>query len=342
MNPRTGYSYDDVLLQPARSAVDSRADVVLGTSLGGVRVDTPLVSSPMDTVTGVELAQELGDLGGLGCLHRFQSVRDQAVEAEAVVAAGVPVAGAVGIEPGYTDRADALVTAGVDMLMVDVAHGHLERTIEAVKVLAERYECTIVAGNVATKNGARDLVRAGADVVKVGIGNGSHCTTRKVAGVGVPQLTAISDARAGVGDDAAIIADGGVRNPGDAVKALVAGADAVMFGREFAATYEAPGEVVEKDGREMKKTRGMSTSEANEDRPDTDTNIPDVDEGVSAYTPIDGSVEDVVTRYCGGLRSGFSYCGGHSVEEARENTTFIEVNDGARLREGAHGVYRED
>jgi IMP dehydrogenase len=335
---RTGLSYGDVLLVPQRSPVDSRSDVDLSTRLTpSIDLTTPLVSAAMDTVTEAELAIELSRAGGLGVLHRFLTVEEQASQVERVAAAGERVAAAVGINEDYVARSAALVAADVDALVVDVAHGHLERTIAAVEELAEEFpETDLVAGNVATPAGVEDLAAAGADCVKVGIGPGSHCTTRKIAGAGVPQLTAVDDcATAAEGLDATICADGGIRTSGDAVKALMAGADTVMLGSLFAGTEEAPGAVVEVDGTRYKRSRGMATTAAAEARDDKGADV-GADEGVEALTPYKGPVATVAEEFCQGIRSGLSYCGGHGINRARDRAEFIRVAPGAKEREGFH------
>ena len=335
---RTGLSYGDVLLVPQRSPVDSRSDVDLSTRFTpGIELETPLVSAAMDTVTEAELAIELSRAGGLGVLHRFLTVDEQAAQVERAAAAGERVAAAVGINEDYAARSDALVAAGADALVVDVAHGHLDRTIAVVEEIADAFpETDLVAGNVATPAGVADLAAAGADCVKVGIGPGSHCTTRKVAGAGVPQLTAVDDCATAAEDlDATVCADGGIRTSGDAVKALMAGADTVMLGSLFAGTREAPGAVVEVDGTRYKRSRGMATTAAAEDRDDKGADV-GADEGVEAMTPFKGPVATVAEEFCQGIRSGLSYCGGHTVERARAKAEFIRVAPGAKEREGFH------
>jgi len=335
---RTGLSYGDVLLVPKRSAVDSRNDVDLSTTLTpSVELETPLVSAAMDTVTEAELAIELSRAGGIGVLHRFLEPDEQAAQVERVVAEGEQVGAAVGIDEDYVDRSAALVEAGVDALVVDVAHGHMERTLDAVAALADEFPDTdLVAGNVATPAGVEDLAAAGADCVKVGIGPGSHCTTRKVAGAGVPQLTAVDDCADAAGEaGVTICADGGIRTSGDAVKALMAGADTVMLGSLFAGTAEAPGATVEVDGDRYKRARGMATTAAAEERDDKEEDV-DADEGVESLTPYKGPVADVVEEFCAGIRSGLSYCGGHTIPEARENAEFVRVAASAKEREGFH------
>ena len=337
-NVRTGLSYGDVLLVPQRSPVDSRADVDLTSPLTpSLDIDTPLLSAAMDTVTEADLAVALGRAGGFGTIHRFLTPDEQAAHVGRVVAEGQPVGAAVGINEDYVARSEALVAAGVDALVVDVAHGHLERTIDAVETLAGEFpDTSLVAGNVATPAGVRDLAAAGADCVKVGIGPGSHCTTRKVAGAGVPQLTAVDDCATAAEDlDVTICADGGIRTSGDAVKALMAGADTVMLGSLFAGTAEAPGAVLEVDGTRYKRSRGMATTAAAEERDDKADDV-SADEGVEALTPFKGPVETVAGEFCAGIRSGLSYCGGHTVPAAREKATFIRVAASAQEREGFH------
>jgi IMP dehydrogenase len=187
-NLRTGLSYGDVLLVPQRSPVDSRSDVDLSTNLTpNIELDTPLLSAPMDTVTESELAIALSRAGGFGTVHRFMTVEEQAEEVRAVKEAGELVGAAVGINEDYLDRTEAVVDAGVDCVVVDVAHGHLEKCLDAVRRIRQEFpDAELVVGNVATKAGVEDLYEVGADCVKVGIGPGSHCTTRKVAGPGSP------------------------------------------------------------------------------------------------------------------------------------------------------------
>ncbi|NUC70781.1 guanosine monophosphate reductase [Haloterrigena sp. SYSU A558-1] len=335
---RTGLSYGDVLLVPNRSPVDSRSDVDLSTHLTpSVELETPLVSAAMDTVTEAELAIALSRAGGFGVLHRFLTPTEQSEQVARVKDAGEQVGAAIGIDEDYVGRSAALVEAGVDALVVDVAHGHMERTIDAVERLREEFpETDLVAGNVATPAGVEDLAAAGADCVKVGIGPGSHCTTRKVAGAGVPQLTAVDDcAEAAEALEVTVCADGGIRTSGDAVKALMAGADTVMMGSLFAGTEEAPGAVVEVDGTRYKRSRGMATTTAAEKRDDKEENVR-ADEGVEALTPYKGPVADVVEEFCAGIQSGLSYCGGHTIPAAREKAEFIRVAASAKEREGYH------
>ena len=336
---RTGLSYGDVLLVPQRSPVDSREEVSLSARFTpDLELETPLVSAAMDTVTEAELATALSRAGGLGVLHRFLTPAEQATQVREVVASEERVAAAVGIDEDYVDRAERVLEAGAAAVVVDVAHGHLERTIDAVAQLRSAFpDAELVAGNVATPEGVADLVAAGADCVKVGVGPGSHCTTRTVAGAGVPQLTAVDDcARAAREYGVTTCADGGIRSSGDAVKALMAGADTVMLGRLFAGTAESPGAVVERDGERYKRSRGMATTAAAEARGDKDEGV-SADEGVEALTPYTGPVAAVAEEFCAGIRSGLSYCGGHTIPEARAKAEFVRVAPSAKELEGYHG-----
>ena len=342
MPHQTGLSYDDVLAVPQRSSVDSRDDVDLTTRLAdGLELSVPITTAAMDTVTETEMARAVADAGGLGVVHRFLPIDEQARMIRSVADDGLDAAGAVGIAESYLDRAAALVDAGAGLLVLDVAHGHMDRAIEATADLADAFpETPICAGNVATEAGVSDLAAAGADCVKVGIGPGSHCTTREVTGFGVPQFTAVdrcADAAREAGVTA--IADGGIRGSGDAVKALLAGADAVMMGGFFAGCEESPGEIVEIDGQRYKRSRGMSTAAAAEDREDKDGAV-EADEGVEAVTEYTGPVEPRLAEFAAGIRSGLSYAGAHDLQAARENAEFMSVHGTTKHRNGAHGFAR--
>lgn len=314
------FSYDDLLLKPKKSSVTSLSNVDTSTKVAGIDLGMPILSAPMDTVTEQELADSLAREGGLGVVHRFLTVDEQVEHVKGVS----PVAGAVGLDE--FSRAEALVDAGVDLIVADIAHGHHEPFLEFVEELSTRFSVPVCAGNVATLEAAQDLSDAGADVVKVGVGSGAACTTREMTGAGVPQFSAVRNCSS---VDADIVADGGIRKPGDANKALMAGADAVMVGSVLGDTFESA-----RDG----EFRGMSTKAAAEDRSDRDLKESDgyeegevMDYGENCY------VEDVVDRYRGGLRSGISYCGADNLSDAKENAEFVRVSNSTVFRNGAHG-----
>jgi IMP dehydrogenase len=255
---------------------------------------------------------------------------------------------AIGIRPEDVLRAAAGVKAGVDVLVVDVAHGHLDRVLEIVRQLKAEFPATpVIAGNVATAAGVADLATAGADAVKVGVGSGSICITRVVTGFGVPQLTAIAEcAEAGGQAGVPIIADGGIRNSGDITKALAAGAGTVMLGSLLAGTDESPGAAVIRNGRRFKIVRGMASLTANVARKqiegaeelEPDEWVEVVPEGVEAVVPYRGSVADIVHQLVGGLRSGMSYGGARTVTELAESAEFIRISPAGREESGVHDV----
>jgi IMP dehydrogenase len=458
--PRLGLTYDDVLLVPRRSRVRSRRDVSTRVRFTpGIELQIPIVSANMDTVTTAPMAIALAQLGGIGVLHRFLSIEEEAADVRRVkrflshvvaepytvapeltlaqaraeaerldvtgflvvggdglllgvltardLAAGEPgdsvadlmtplerlviaqpgigledakrllhrnrveklplvdddgraaglvtlrdlasveqypnatrdeqgrlrVAAAIGVRGDFLDRAEALVASEVDALVLDIAHGHADSALDAVRELKAAFPSVeVVAGNVATADGLSDLVEAGADAVKVGIGPGYACTTRLVAGVGVPQLTAVMDcAEAARTTGAPLIADGGIRRPGDVAKAVAAGASTVMVGSLFAGRVESPGDVVRRRGQLFKVYRGMASRSAAETRLAVEGRGDSLDqyvaEGEEMEFPLAGPVADVVEDLVGGLRSGMSYADAGSVEEFWEKASFVRQTE---------------
>jgi IMP dehydrogenase len=261
------------------------------------------------------------------------------------------VAAAVGVRPGDIERALACVNAGADALVVDIAHGHSDNAINMVRALKERFpHIDVVGGNVATAEGVRDMVEAGADAVKVGVGAGSICITRIVTGFGVPQLSAVAEcAEAGQALGVPIIADGGIRTAGDITKALAAGASTVMLGILLAGTDEAPGANVVRNGQRLKIVRGMASLTANIDRQEIERGHevdPDdwehvVAEGVEAMVPVRGPAKDIVYQLVGGLRSGMSYAGATTLPELWANAEFTRITSAGKAESGAHDVTME-
>lgn len=258
------------------------------------------------------------------------------------------VGAAIGVRPGFLDRAAALLAAGADVLVVDIAHGHSENAIRAIRALRQHFgDIELIAGNVATAQGVRDLVEAGVDAVKVGIGSGSICITRIVTGFGVPQLTAIIEcAKAGRELGIPIIADGGIRNSGDVVKALAAGASSVMIGSLLAGTHEAPGITLLRNGRKYKASRGMASLTATMSRPaeGPGTEVEEAEweevvaEGIEAAVPYRGSVDEVLQQLVGGLRSALSYCGAFNIPELQEKAEFMQITNAGLRESGPHDV----
>ncbi len=348
-NIRLGLSYDDVLLIPQHSHVGSRSEVDLSTQITPrIKIKLPLISINMTDVTGPKMAIALGKLGGLGFLHRFVSSDEQADMVTKVKKEKVLVGAAVGIRNDYISRAEKLVKAGVDVLTVDVAHGAMQRTIDATKRLKRKFgkKVDIISGVVATYEGAVDLFKAGADSVRVGVGPGTICTTRITTGVGVPQITAIMEAtKAAKKYKKTILCDGGTKNSGDIVKGLAAGASAVVIGSQFAGTNEAPGKVIVRRGKKFKAYNASTSLVEKKNHvktlKNTNKNYLSHIEGVKAIVPYKGSVAKVVQTMQAGIRSGFSYCGAKNIKELWKNAQFIQITQLGVRESGAHDVLVE-
>lgn len=466
---KEGLTFDDVLLVPKLSNVKSRKDVNVATNLSkNIKLNIPILSANMDTVTEADLAIALARLGGMGIIHRFLTIQQQVDEVKKVKRAEsflieqpytlspdktlkdakeimgnnhhhvtgllvtnrdnklvgiltkrdvlfetdlnkkvkdlmtkklitapygtnlekakeilkenkieklplidkvgrlkglitvsdivkteehplaakdnkgrLRVGAAIGVKSDFLDRAEALIKAGTDILVVDIAHGHSEHAIKTIKEIKKNFsDIEIIGGNVATKQGAEDLISAGADVIKVGVGPGSVCTTRIVTGSGVPQLTAIMEcSEVAKKYNIPIIADGGIKNSGDITKALVAGASTVMIGNLFVGTEESPGISIHKDGKKFKIYRGMAAFGASTGRKEREIGKWDeedvndfVPEGVESLVPYRGYLREVVHQLIGGLRSGMSYCGAMNLIELRKNAEFVKMTK-AGMRE---------
>ncbi len=369
---RTGLTFDDVLLVPRRSGIRSRSDVSLESSLTKrIRVRLPVIAANMDTVCETEMAIAMARLGGIGIIHRFLTIEAQSAMVAKVKASEVSVGAASTGEPPQTGRSArgnallvgaavgtdhdaltrslALVDAGVDVLVLDIAHGHAEHAIDVLaEIKAAHPEVDVIAGNVATRHGASDLVAAGADAIKVGVGPGGVCTTRLVAGVGVPQLTAISDCSGltdASGTPVPVIADGGIRASGDIAKALAAGASTVMMGSMLAGTKESPGDLEQSDRGLVKRVRGMASFEALEARAAREGESIDAEyfeqrapEGVEGLVPYRGEVAKVLGSLMAGVRSGMSYSDARSIEEFWVKAEFIRVTPAALAMNRPHAT----
>jgi IMP dehydrogenase len=319
----TALTYDDVLLLPQYSDIRSRSEVDISIDLGnGLNLDLPIFSSPMDTISETMMAEAMSNAGGSAILHRYNTIEEQVQMVREAKEREVSNIGfAIGIDGGYLDRAEECVKAGATFVCVDVAHGHHLKMREALKNL--RYELGseihIMAGNVATLKGINDLADWGANSVRCNIGGGSICSTRIQTGHGHPGLQTIFDC-ARTHRDVTIIADGGIRNSGDIVKALAAGADAVMLGSLLAGSRETPGEVLTDGlGKKFKTYRGMASKEAQLDWRGRYSSF----EGVSATVPYRGKVKNVLADLEKGIRSGLSYSGCRSIHELQHRAHFV-------------------
>ena len=470
---KTGYTFDDVLLIPQRSTISSRKDTNLQSNLTkNIRLNIPIVSANMDTVTESSMAIKIASLGGIGIIHRFMTIDEQISEVLSVkrsegivieqpitigregtvgqvkelmslhkiggiivkdnsnkllgivtkrdlffeyedeksvqdvmtkdlitavegtslddaktifinnkieklpivnstgelvglitskdiykrdkfpISSKDPkgrlmVGAAIGVRDEDVERAVKLTEAGVDTLVIDIAHGHSDHTINMISKIKDKIGKTyIIVGNVATGEGTKDLIEAGADAVKVGVGSGSICITRIVTGAGVPQLTAILDCVSTAKDyKVPIIADGGIRNSGDITKAIAAGASTVMIGSMLAGTDESPGIIVSRPNGRYKMTRGMASLGAAVDRRIKETKSMDeeemleyVPEGVEALVQYRGQASEVVGKLVGGLRSGLSYCNSKDINELQTNRKFIRITGAGKAESGAHDV----
>ena len=262
---------------------------------------------------------------------------------------GRPLVGAaVGVKGDFLERSESLLESGVDVLVVDIAHGHSENAMSTIRNIKKAFpDCELIAGNIATAHGAEDLIKAGVDAVKVGVGSGSICITRVITGSGVPQLTAVMDcAKIGKDYGIPIISDGGTRTSGDATKALAAGASSVMIGSMLGGTDESPGTVLTKNGKRFKVYRGMASLAASIGRKSKETGSISLDddlndyvaEGVEAMVPYKGTVTDILKQLTGGVRSGLSYCGAHTIPQMQENAEFIKMSRAGFAESQPHDV----
>jgi len=332
-----GLTFDDVLMIPKKSEVKSRRDPTLKSYLTKTKLlETPIISANMDTVTEASMAIAMFKMGGLGILHRFMNLDQQVEQVRLVKEAGAPIISAsIGVNGDYKERADLLVKAGVNLITIDIAHGHSVHMMDTLKWLKDKFSgIEVIAGNLATPEGAIDLIEAGADAIKVGIGPGSMCTTRIITGAGVPQLTAIAlCAEAAESYGIPVIADGGIRTSGDMVKAFAAGANIIMLGSMLAGTIETPGDII--NGK--KQYRGMASKKAQISwRGDMPQGM--APEGESTFVGVKGHVADVIFELIGGIRSGMSYVNASTIEELKQNAYFMEMSTNGISESRAHGV----
>ncbi|MDR3143931.1 MAG: IMP dehydrogenase [Puniceicoccales bacterium] len=353
-------TFDDLLLIPRYSDVTPDMVDVASNLTPSIRINVPLISAPMDTVTEANMAIAMAQQGGVGVIHRNMAIGEQKNEVANVKQhlAGnelpnacrdsrgkLLVGGAVGVGVDCLPRAEALLSVHVDFIVVDSAHGHSANVIRSIIEIKKAWpDCPLIAGNVVTAEGAKAVFDAGADTVKVGIGAGSICTTRIVSGVGVPQITAIfevSKVAAKMGK--CLVADGGIRYSGDIVKAIAAGADCIMCGNLFAGCDEAPGEeIASDDGRRHKVYRGMGSEDAmcsgSADRYFQSQSKKFVPEGIVGRVKCKGPVGDIAYQLAGGLRSGMGYVGAANVKALKKNAKFVRIHTAGLLESHTHGV----
>ncbi len=337
MKFKQSLSFDDVLLVPKMSDISSRSEIDTSSDLGdGILLSLPIISSPMDTVTENSMTVAMDRSGGLGIIHRYNTIEDQcAIVRDAQEMGASNIGAAIGVSGDYIERARSLKRAGATMLCIDIAHGHHTLMRHALTTLRNTlgHDIHIMAGNVATKKGYEDLVSWGASSVRVGIGGGSICSTRVQTGHGVPTFQSVLDcADSALTGEIPIVADGGIKNSGDIVKAIAAGADAVMIGSLISGTEESPGEKITRDGLVYKEYRGMASSRAQISWRGRVASR----EGVAALVPYKGPVEGILKSLEAGIKSGLSYTGCRSISKFQATCEMILQTSAGIVESNTH------
>ena len=349
MDPiKEALTFDDVTMTPKYSEV-LPSEVDTSTQLSAnLTLKIPLLSSAMDTVTESKMAIAIAKAGGIGVIHRNLNIKKQIEEIKKVKKLKLLVGAAVGAGPLELERAEAILKEKVDLIVVDTAHGHSKKVAEIIKQIKKlkTNKTTLCAGNIATAEAAKFLIKLGVDILKVGIGPGSICTTRLVAGIGVPQLSAILEVKKSVKNiKTKIISDGGIKYSGDIAKALCAGADAVMIGSLFAGSTETPGKLIKKNGKFFKSFRGMGSvgamNKGSADRyfqtkqKDTSKYVP---EGVEGFVKYKGDVKSIIFKLIGGLKSSMGYLGSRKVLNLKNKPNFVKITKAGFYESMVHSV----
>ena len=341
-------TFDDVTLAPKYSQIlPSEVDTSIKLT-ASLKLKIPLLSSAMDTVTESKMAIAIAKAGGLGIIHRNLDIKNQVIEIKKVKKKNLLVGAAVGAGPNEFKRAKTILKENIDMIVVDTAHGHTKKVSEIIRFIKKikTKKTVLCAGNIATAEAAKFLIKLGVDIIKVGIGPCSICTTRLVAGIGVPQLSAILNVRNGIKNkNIKIISDGGIKYSGDLAKAFAAGADAVMIGSLFAGTDETPGKLVRRNGKILKSFRGMGSigamNKGSADRyfqskqNDTSKYVP---EGVEGFVKYKGKVGNIIYKLVGGLRSSMGYLGSKEIKNLRNKPQFVKITKAGFYESMVHNV----
>ena len=341
-------TFDDVTLTPSYSEIlPSEVDTSIKLTKY-LKLKTPLLSAAMDTVTESKMAIAIAKAGGIGVIHRNLDIKNQIKEIRKVKKQKLLVGAAVGAGPQEFKRAKAILKQDIDLIVVDTAHGHTKKVSEIIKYIKKNKnrKIALCAGNIATAEAAKFLIKLGVDIVKVGIGPGSICTTRLVAGIGVPQLSAIISVKNGIKNkNIKIISDGGIKYSGDLAKAFAAGADAVMIGSLFAGTDETPGRLIKKNGKMFKSFRGMgSVGAMNKGSADRYFQIKQKDsskyvpEGVEGFVKYKGKVELIIYKLIGGLKSSMGYLGSKVISKLRYKANFVKITKAGFYESMVHNV----
>lgn len=342
---KTALSFDDVLLVPGYNDIKSRSDVTLETDVAGVDLGLPIIAANMPSVCEADMAIALADAGGMGIIHRMQSIEHQCDQVVAAAFHG-EVGGAIGIGDDWKDRTESLIGARASMICLDVAHGHQSRVMDVALEFLDSYKLPLIIGNVATGFSARHFAKEINDLdhcrvaLKVGVGGGSVCTTRIKTGFGVPTLQSVVDIYEVLDDlnsDMSIIADGGIKSSGDIVKALAAGADAVMLGSLLAGTREAPGDVIKDDktGLKYKVYRGAASYGAKK----AHFGEAEYVEGAERLVPYKGHVGKTLTSLSDGIKSGLTYCGVDNITDLLDESEFVRITAAGYKESLPHGIF---
>ena len=340
-------TFDDVALVPQYSSVLPSETITSTKLANNLILQTPLISSAMDTVTESEMAIALSKSGGIGIIHRNLSIEKQVKEVKKVKKNNFLVGGAIGVNSKDIERADELSKAKVDIIVIDTAHGHTQKVLYMIKKIKKKLKkCVLCAGNIATGKAAKFLADSGVDIVKVGIGPGSICTTRLVTGIGVPQLSAVLQVKKALKNyKTRIISDGGIKFSGDLAKAIAAGADAVMIGSLFSGTTESPGKIFKHKGKLFKNFRGMgsvgamSIGSADRYYQKKFKNISKyVPEGVEGIVKFKGPVNKIIYNLIGGLKSSMGYLGAKTIKDLQKNGEFVKITKAGFYESMVHNV----
>ena len=349
MDPiKEALTFDDVTLAPKYSEI-LPSEVNTNVSLSkNLKLKIPILTSAMDTVTESQMAIAIAESGGIGIIHRNLKIDNQIKEIRKVKSKKLLVGAAVGTGPLEYKRAHTILKENIDLIVIDTAHGHTKKVADIIKKIKKikPKKTSLCAGNVATTEAAKFLVRLGVDIIKVGIGPGSICTTRLVAGIGVPQLSAILEVKKGVKTSkVSIISDGGIKFSGDIVKALAAGADSVMIGSLFAGTKESPGKIIKKNGKLFKSFRGMGSigamNKGSADRyfqkkqKDSTKYVP---EGVEGFVKYKGLVNKIIYQLIGGLKSSMGYLGSKKIITLRNKPKFVKITKAGFYESMVHNI----
>jgi IMP dehydrogenase len=344
---KDSFTFDDVTLVPQYSSVLPSEAVTASKLSDNLNLQIPLMSSAMDTVTESKMAIAISKSGGIGVVHRNLSIEEQVKEVKKVKKNNCLVGAAIGVNPRDLERAEELLRVNTDLIVIDTAHGHTQKVLNMIKKIKKKLKnFTLCAGNIATGKAAKFLADSGVDIVKVGIGPGSICTTRLVAGIGVPQLSAVVDVKKALKNyRTKIVSDGGIKFSGDLAKAIAAGADAVMIGSLFSGTIESPGKIIKYKGKLYKKFRGMGSVGAmavgSADRyyqkkfKNVSKYIP---EGVEGMVKFKGTVKKTIHNLIGGLKSSMGYLGAKTIKDLQKKGEFVKITKAGFYESMVHNV----